>query len=298
MTEIFDLQNSSTEELKKLQKKSLEILIYFKKFCDDHDLKFSLCGGTCIGAVRHEGFIPWDDDIDVFMLRDDYEKLKELWPKYADTEKYVYCRTTKEYNYHNIAASIRDIDTTFINKHSVNDDIVHGVGIDILPLDGYPTSKIKRIWQVFNTMIFSLFNAQRLPDNQGKIVRKLSKLIFTVIKSPSLKYKLWSLSEKQLTKYPIKDGNYITQLLSGFTFMNLKYPKEIFEDVVYMNFEGHKMPVPAGYDQYLTMAFGDYMNFPPKEDRVAKHDTVYINLEEPYTKYKGIYYAKHKKVQR
>lgn len=291
MTEIFDLQNSSTEKLKKLQKKSLEILIYFKKFCDDHDLKFSLCGGTCIGAVRHEGFIPWDDDIDVFMLRGDYEKLKELWPKYANTDKYVYCRTTKEHNYHNIAASIRDKETTFINRHSVNDDIVHGIGIDILPLDGYPTSKIKRIWQVFNTMIFSLFNAQRLPDNQGGLVRKLSKLIFSIIKSPKLKYKLWRFSEKQLVKYPIKEGRYITQLLSGFTFMNLKYPKEIFEEVVYMDFEGHKMPVPAGYDKYLSMAFGDYMSYPPKEDQVAKHDTVYINLDEPYKKYKGIYYC-------
>jgi len=294
MTEIFDLQNCSTDDLKKLQKKSLEILVYFKKFCEEHDLMFSLCGGTCIGAIRHEGFIPWDDDIDVFMLRDDYEKIKKLWPKYADTDRYVYCRTSKEENYHNIAASIRDKNTTFINRHSVDEDIVHGVGIDIIPLDGYPTTKIKRTWQILNTMIFSLFNAQRLPDNQGNLVRNFSKIIFSIIKSPNLRYKLWCFSERQLVKYPIEDGNHITQLLSGFRFMKLKYPKEIFEEVVYKKFEGYEMPVPAGYDEYLTMAFGDYMSYPPEDDQVAKHDTVYINLEEPYTTYKGIYYCVEK----
>lgn len=291
MTEIFDLQQSSLEEIRKLQEKSLEVLVYFRDFCEEHGLKFSLCGGTCIGAIRHKGFIPWDDDIDVFMLRDDYEKLGHLWEKYADTDKYAYCRTNKHKNYHHIAASIRDKETTFINRHSVDEDIEHGVGIDILPLDGYPESKFKRAWQVFNAMVFSLFNAQRLPDNQGKLARVLSKIILKLIPSPGIRYRLWSYSEKQMTKYQIKDCDHIAQLLSGFKFMRLKYPKWVFEDVVYKKFEGYKMPVPKGYDIYLTMGFGDYMEFPPKKDQVPKHDTVYINLNESYKKYKGIYYC-------
>lgn len=72
--------------LRELQNKSLEIALYFKDFCNEHGLLFYMCGGCCIGSLRHKGFIPWDDDVDVFMPRDDYEKLKELWPKYANTE--------------------------------------------------------------------------------------------------------------------------------------------------------------------------------------------------------------------
>jgi hypothetical protein len=80
---------------KEIQEKELSMLLYFKEFCDKHNLRFYLCGGGLIGAIRHNGFIPWDDDLDLFMPRPDYEKLAELWPKYADTERYTYCRTDR-----------------------------------------------------------------------------------------------------------------------------------------------------------------------------------------------------------
>ena len=295
MGEIFDLKNSSLEDIRKLQQKSLEILLYFKSFCAEHDLLFYLCGGCCIGAIRHKGFIPWDDDIDVFMPREDYEKLGELWEQYADRGRYSYCRTNREKNYHHIASTIKDNNTTFINKHSKDEDIVHGVGIDIIPLDGYPNSMIKRASQVIHAMVFSLFNAQRLPDNQGKFIRWMSKIIFSIIPSQNLRYKLWSYAEKKMNKYSIEDQDYITELVTGLRYMKLKYPKEIFKKAVYKEFEGYEMPVPIGYDKYLSMAFGNYMELPPEEDRIAKHDTVYINLNEPYTKYKGIYYCVEEK---
>ena len=81
---------------KEIQEKELNMLLYFKEFCDKHNLRFYLCGGGLIGAIRHNGFIPWDDDLDLFMPRPDYEKLAELWPKYADTERFTYCRTDRE----------------------------------------------------------------------------------------------------------------------------------------------------------------------------------------------------------
>ena len=89
-------QIDNNVKLRDLQLKCLEILLYFKDFCEKHNLRFFLCGGACIGAIRHKGFIPWDDDIDVFMPREDYEKLGDLWNKYADTERYEYCRTNKD----------------------------------------------------------------------------------------------------------------------------------------------------------------------------------------------------------
>ena len=80
-------------EIRELQLKELELLKVFKSFCDSHGLLFYFCGGCCIGALRHKGFIPWDDDIDVFMPREDYEKLYTLWKEYGDNEKYPILRT-------------------------------------------------------------------------------------------------------------------------------------------------------------------------------------------------------------
>lgn len=140
-------------------------------------------------------------------------------------------------------------------------------------------------------MIYSLFNAQRLPDNQGKVIRIFSKIILSIIKSKKMRYKIWTFAEKQMTKYKIEDCDYVTELVTGLKYMKLKYPKEIFEDAIYKEFEGYQLPVPKGYDTYLKMAFGDYMQLPPVEDRIPKHNTVYINLNESYKKYKGIYYC-------
>ena len=216
------------------------------------------------------------------MPREDFEKLAVLWSKYADTDRYSFCRTNKEVNYHHAAASIRDNNTTFIMRHSKDDDINHGLILDIIPLDGCPDSKIKRLKQMFFAMAFSLFNAQRLPDNQGKFLRILSKILLSIFRSKNLRYFIWKYSEKQMTKYKIKDCKYITELVTGFRYMKNKYPKHIFEKAVYKEFEGYEMPVPVGYDTYLKMAFGDYMKLPPEEQRRPKHDTVYINLKESY----------------
>lgn len=282
------------EQIRILQRKSLEIFLYFKEFCEKHNLSFYLCGGCCIGALRHKGFIPWDDDIDIFMPREDYEKLSVLWNKEADVARYSYCRSNDKMNYRHTDTTIRDNNTTFINEHSRNLDINHGLMIDIIPLDGCPDSKLQRFTQIFYAMVYSLFNAQRLPDRQGIFIRKASKIILAIIRSPKVRYKIWTSAEKQMTKYKIKDCNYITELVTGLRYMKLKYPKALFEKAVYKEFEGLQVPLPEGYDQYLKMAFGNYMDFPPESERVPKHNAVYIDLNESYKKYKGIYYCVEK----
>ena len=277
--------------LREVQHKSIEILLYFKEFCEKHGLMFYLCGGCCIGTVRHKGFIPWDDDIDVFMPRDDYEKLAILWEKEADTDRYSLSRSNEKVNYRHTDTAIQDNYTTFINRHSKDLDINHGLMIDVIPLDGCPKSKFKRFLQIIHAMAYSLFNAQRLPDNQGKLLRGLSKIILSVFQSSKLRYKIWRYCETQMIKYDIKDCDHITELVTGFKYLKIRYPKEIFEKAVYKDFEGYKMPIPNGYDTYLRMAFGDYMQLPPEEERVPKHDTVYINLNESYKEFKYIYYC-------
>ncbi len=285
----------SRAELRQLQLKSLEMAIYFRDFCKENNLKFFLCGGGCIGAVRHKGFIPWDDDVDVFMPRDDYEKLKELWPQKADTSRFSYCRPDKRHYYRNLFATINDNNTTFIKTHQADLDVNHGIVLDILPLDGYPNSKLARLSQVFWALIYSIFCAQMVPVNHGKMVSFLGDFLLKCVPSKKIRHKVWRFAEKQMSKYKISDCDNITELCSGPYYMRKKYPKTAFEKAIEVEFEGTLMPIPIGFDEYLRTAFGDYMQLPPKEKQVAHHDVVFCDVENSYEKYKGVYYCRGEK---
>ncbi len=289
---IQDINSMSVEEINALQKKSFEILCYFKDFCQQHKLEFFLAGGSLIGAIRHQGFIPWDDDVDVFMLRSDYERLPKVWQQYADKNKYTYCRTNLKENYHNTGASIRDNETTFINRHSIKEDIHHGLQIDILPIDKLPESKISRWKQIFWASIYSLFNAQRLPDRQGKMIRLVSWLLLSFVKSPYIRYKIWTFSQKKMVAMATKESQYYVELTSGIRSMLRPLKKDWFRKVIWKKFNNEYMPVMNGYDAYLKSVWGDYMKMPPEKDRVAKHNTVFIDLDNSYIKYRGKYYLK------
>lgn len=290
--EIFSLDEADDETFRNLQLKCLDILVYYKKICDDNNLTFYLAGGTAIGALRHKGFIPWDDDVDVFMPRPDYEKLTKIWNDVADTNKYVFCRTSRKINYHHHAASIMDVTTTLIEERNADSDLPHGVLMDIIPLDGCPDSKLLRFNQLFNAFVFSLFNPQRLPENKSKTIYKATKIILTIVKNKWLRDTFWIHAEKRMTRFGFYSGKNVTELIGNINGMLTTHPVSGFTSVVYVDFEGYKMPLMKGYQEYLTSIFGDYMKLPPVESRKPKIKITYMNLDEPYSKYKGIYYLK------
>lgn len=274
--------------LKKMQSKMLEMLLYFKDFCDKHGLMFYLIGGGAIGAVREHGFVPWDDDIDCMMPRPDYEKFAELWDTYGDKERFVFRRSSREKNYHHCASSLRDPSTTFICTYNQHLDICHGIALEFGPIDATPDSKILQYIQIVQGYIFALFNFQRLPNNRGGKIRMLTKIIYKLIPSKRIRDNLWIRAEKGKMKYSWEKCRYVKELWGKTSF--LTFPKEWFDRVVYFDFEGYKMPLMAGYDQYLTTIFGNYMQRPPVPERVAKHELVFVDMDHPYTDYKGIYY--------
>lgn len=275
------------ENIKELQQKALEMYEYFSKFCDDNNLRYYVCGGACIGAIRHKGFIPWDDDIDLFMPRPDYEKLVSIWNEKGNKEKYTLCRTNKNINYHDGGTLLKDNNTTFINSHSVNEDIHHGYMMDIIPLDGCAPLGFKRKIQKINAAIYSLFNVQRLPDNQGKKIRMMAKVILGLVPSKKIRYFIWKKAQKNMSKYNFDESKYITELVTGFRYMKNEYPKNVFDGYKLIKFEDILIKIPNNYDFYLKKAFGNYMELPPEDKRVPKHDVVFYDLNNSYKIYKG-----------
>lgn len=266
------------EQLRELQLKEMETLLYFKDFCKENDLLFYFCGGCCIGSLRNKGFIPWDDDIDVFMPREDYEKLHILWKEKSKDPRFLCLRTDDTIFTGNIFTTIVDTSATTVKANQAHLDVPHGIVMDILPLDGCPTG-IKRTMQKIWAMVYSLFLAQIVPEKHGGLISFGSRVLLGLFRGKKIRDKIWRFAQKQMCKYKIEDCSLITELCSGPKYMQCEYPKELFASAVYQEFEGHQMPIPVGYDTYLTIAFGDYMKLPPKNKRKPHHDLVYCNLE-------------------
>lgn len=292
MVKIKNLSTATNQQMRALQKKELEILKYFKEICLKNKLKFFLAGGTCIGAIRDGGFVTWDDDVDVFMLREDYEKLYKNWSVISYNPKYELCRSDSCHNYRHAAMTLNDSETTFINFRTANENVNQGIGIDILPMDFMPDNIIAKLRQRMAAILFSIYINQRLPDNQGKLLRKLTALPLSIVKDKKKRYKIWKTAEKRMINYSYYRKKYNVELVTGLKAILRPLDSSWFAEVKYVKFEDTTMPVPVGYDKYLSLIFGNYMELPPSEQRVAKHHTVFIDTENSYKKYKGIYYLK------
>lgn len=267
----------SNEQIRQLQLKELDTLIYFKEFCDAHNLLFYFCGGCCIGSLRNKGFIPWDDDIDIFMPRKDYERMNRIWDKETHPEKFIKLKTNDTLFTGNIFTTIVDTSATCVKANQAHLDIPHGLAMDVFPLDACP-SGFKRKCQKMWAMIYSLFLAQVVPEKHGGILATGSKALLAIFRGDKIRRKIWKLAEKHMTKYKLRNCDYITELCAGPHYMQCEYPKEIFKTCIYEEFENLQMPIPTGYDKYLKIAFGDYMTLPPVEKRKPHHDVVYLDL--------------------
>ena len=286
-SKLIKTKDFSPEELRKWQMKLLEILVYFRDFCLEHDLHFVLSAGTSIGAIRHHGFIPWDDDVDVTMFREDYEKLIRIWNKEADTSRFVCSVTTKDVSSRFPMATIRSVNTTCIYDHSVNDDICQGLKIDVEYLDVVPKSKIgDKINRIF-TLLMGLLNTERLPKRMSRVDRFIAKTAYFIFPTHRIRWWAAQLCKKVVTRCNPGGPNDRVRYSGGASHLISD-----LAEAKWVDFEGYQMPVPIGYDRILTKGFGNYMEFPPEDKRVPETcNIVFYDLDHSYKDYKGKYYC-------
>ena len=177
----------------------------------------------------------------------------------------------------------------------MDSDINHGMMIDVIPVDGVPKSRWKQILQMIDSMVYCCFNFQRLPEHKGRVTYYATKLALGVFRSFKVRYKLWKGAEQRIIKYGSGNCENVASFGEGATIMRMHFPRRWFDNPAYLSFEGTLMPVPEDVDQYLKITFGNYMELPPEEERVARHNAVFIDTENSYKKYKGIYYCVDKK---
>lgn len=278
---MAELLKLTPEKLRELQLTELEALKHFDAFCRKHDLTYYLCGGTLIGAVRHKGFIPWDDDTDILMPRPDYERFIELYKKENKSERFVLVNDDETHYSGNIFATINDTDHTMVKTYQENIDTPHGIPLDIFPIDGLADGKFQRYIQYFWVMIYSLFRAQLVPVNNGGLLKLGSKILLGIFRGKKLRYKIWKFAEKRMTRYSFDESEYVAEFCAGFYFMRKKYPRRIYDGVVEAEFEGEKFFIMKGFDEYLRIPFGEYMELPPEEERIPHHDIVKLELNKP-----------------
>ncbi len=269
------------EQLRELQLAQLDMLRFFKQFCEKNNITFYFIGGGLIGALRTGGFIPWDDDIDLLLPRDDYERLCRLWQAQYPDGRFRLLRTDGKLFTGNIFATVTDTNYTMVKANQTHVDIPHGLVIDVFPLDVCPDSGFARKRQYVWTLLYSLFLAQTVPENHGGVVALGSRILLGLVRSQKLREKIWRTAEKHMQQYKRDENQYMTELCSGPHWMKVKYPKHIYDGVDHVTFEGIELPVASGYKEYLTLVFGDYMTPPPEEKRVPHHDIAYLDLHTP-----------------
>ena len=267
---------------KKLQSIELDALLSVDAVCSKLGIKYFLVGGTLLGAIRHKGFIPWDDDIDIGLLRDDYEifiqQAQKMLPNHLFVQNY---KTDPEVPFN--FTKIRDCRTTFVETCLKNIKMNHGVYIDVFPIDYYPENRILgKLKNLLLVLIAQRFYSVYYIDEKlhHSFWRKLANFFLSLI----FKKTKHAVIAREII---IKSGrkSKLMRNYSGAWGRREIVPAECFDDFVRLEFEGYQLMAPAAYDLYLRHIYGNYMTLPPVEKRISHHYTDKIDLENPYTNY-------------
>lgn len=257
----------------------LEILDEIDRVCTENGLRYSLAYGTLLGAVRHGGFIPWDDDIDIMMPREDYEKLKTIWKQEANPGFILEDETMFD-DYVNNFAKVRKDHTTFLQFESERTCKYHtGLFVDIFCGDRVAPKGIRRKLQHADFALSLLYNRDYTSGVKG--IRGLAEktLLWAVPKRfhrsfsnyMGLRSRRWNDDQNAPIVFP-----------NDQTALTRYYPSDLFSDMIRVPFQDRTYSVFREFDAVLKLRYGDYMQLPPMEERVWRHHPIFIDFEKNY----------------
>lgn len=268
------------ETLKEVKKAELNILSTVDDFCQKNNIKYSLAYGTLLGAVRHKGFIPWDDDIDIWMTRENYNKFIRVW-KQNPVQGYILQNTDLEEDFSQNFTKIRKDNTAFIQNEEEKTTNYHkGIFIDIFPLDRVAKTPSKIAVQKLYAMLTMLFYRKYAPPTEKGLKKYISEFFLKIV--PKSKYE--NARKYFENKYLFLSGDVDCSWLSNSTYRDLSiyYDSDMMDDYTFLQFEGRNFMSVSKWDHALKMQYGDYMQLPPEEDRVWKHHPIFIDLNNNY----------------
>lgn len=260
--------------LREVQQESIKVLKVIKSICEKENLKYSLAWGTLLGAVRHKGFIPWDDDVDIMMPREDYEKFIRYCVKHAEElQPYQLFHYSTKSDYLYVLSRFSDSRFT-VNYHNVHN---YGLGtfVDVYPLDGlgssYSDAKKNMKRHRVNMRLIKVLEQDGFHASPDGMPRTLIKLLMYILAKCIGRNKLIRCLDKKCQVIRYTDSKYI-----GIPTVEIMesciLKKEWMDELIDTRFEDECFPIPKQYDELLKHRYGEYMKLPPKEQQVGHHD--------------------------
>ena len=259
--------------LNEIKNIELDILKDVAKFCDLNNIQYYLAYGTLLGAIRHKGFIPWDDDIDIIMPRPDYIKFIENYPNNAN-KNYILTSIYNNDDHLYTFTKVYDSRTEKIEEGlSYNNNNVGGVEIDIFPMDGVPedineSNKFfdkQKKWFKYYSFSISKFKKSRDP------IRTIFKFIIFTITKVIGKERFIKIINKRAMKNKFEESKYVASSCVPYYGNKERICKSNYIGQIKIEFEGEFFNAPNGYDEYLSNIYGNYMRLPPIEQRITHH---------------------------
>ncbi len=268
-----------------LHKVDMDIVREVVHICDEYGLKYYMLGGTMLGAIRHKGFIPWDDDIDLGMPREDYEKFLEIAPqKLSSFLKIVNYRTNPDYQYY--ITRVLHTETKVIEERIGNDNKYTNASIDIFPIDGTPNNVILRKIYFFRVLFHRALMSLCYKDSIDRKRKRgtMEKILLWIMeKLPIDKfttpYKQKEKIDRLLRSHSVDKSKYIGNIMGAYRTREI-VPKEYYGEGKFYRFEGEELRGMDMYDEYLTYTYGNYMELPPEKNRKTHFKILEIHGEQ------------------
>lgn len=282
MTKMGNSCQQNKVSLKDIHSKILELAIYFDKFCKENNIVYYLMGGSALGAIRHKGFIPWDDDLDVFMEYDQYQKFLRIAKEKLDSNYYLQKENTDEWP--GLFSKLRMNNTTFIEEgYEMPSGSHQGFFIDIMCLYNTPSNTILRYIQYTIARIVIVKSQYKKKYKTSNIIKRIIMSMAGILISDKTQKKLL----KMVSYWQRSDTKYVGHFFGRAPFSKTSFPRIWLGKQRYVNFENCMLPVPSSAEQYLRLRYGEnYMEMPNKKTIAAypSHAKI-VDPNRNYTEY-------------